>query len=454
MPKNTSHLHTALLREMILPRSFLAKVSEEYFYGLKNISLDIEKGECIGIIGSHQSGKSLLANIASGLLSPTSGSVKSTGKRLLVSKPTAGFKPSLTIEENLGFRASLMGIFGDDFNKALSNAVNNCSLDYEIVRKPIGNISPYIVKQIAFSLLMQFETDILIIDEVSHAGPSSMRETTSRQLKEKIEYCTSLVISSNPELLGEVSKRTYVLDRGEISGPYETEEAVRVFNIISDKQISDKKLQKSAALNFKHAGIIVGASTDLPPESNGAHHVATLKPGVIEKKKLKEEQRIGIFSKAQTRSKTKKDANLFRIISLKVDDDPDYSHDRYALLKEAGDLVSIELNLEAKNSAELQGAVIQLVERNSKAILWESQISQIPPRLQKGQCYNFNFTFRIPEDMEGVYGMVLLPKNSLGRVINKSLLKILIMAVGDVGERYVKELAIVDTAFNILKDGN
>ncbi len=236
-PRDISDTPSAILREMLLPRRLLNKPGPGSFFALSDITLRLRKGQKLGVIGAHRSGKTSLAGIASGILLPTSGNVSAQGTRLLISRPTAGFKPTLTLIENLRLRASLAGLRSELLDAVLDRTLSRCGVDGVDAQIPIGNLSPYVVKQLGLTLLLELPADILVVDEISSAGVGDARWRTRVLLQEKIDASTALVISSDFSFIREVVEEAVLLHHGKVSGPFSVESALDYYSRLPDESV-------------------------------------------------------------------------------------------------------------------------------------------------------------------------------------------------------------------------
>ncbi|WP_018411136.1 ATP-binding cassette domain-containing protein [Methyloversatilis thermotolerans] len=222
-PRDFSDTPRAILREMLLPRRLLRDPGPEFFFALQDINISLTKGEKLGVIGSHRSGKSTLAGIAAGMLHPTQGRVHASASRLLLSRPTAGFKPALTLRENLAFRATLGGLAGDALAAAVDGVLADNRISAQTAKNALGNFSPYLVRQLGMELLLRVPAELVVIDEQVSAGAGDARWATRAALLERIAGATSLIISTDFEFLKETTKQSMVLHQGRLYGPFPTE---------------------------------------------------------------------------------------------------------------------------------------------------------------------------------------------------------------------------------------
>jgi ABC-type polysaccharide/polyol phosphate transport system ATPase subunit len=228
-PRDFSDTPSAILREMLLPRRLLRNPGPESFLALRDINLSLHNGQKMGVIGSHRSGKSTLAGIASGMLHPTHGRVTASASRLLISRPTAGFKPALSLRENLAFRATLGGLVGDALAAAIDRVLEGNLISGTAAESSLGNFSPYLIRQLGMELLLEVPAEILVIDELVSAGTGDARWTTRAALLERIAKATALLVSTDLEFLREATEESMVLHQGRLYGPFSTQLAFEYY---------------------------------------------------------------------------------------------------------------------------------------------------------------------------------------------------------------------------------
>lgn len=154
------------LKESLHP---LRKIYHHDFFALRDVSLEIKKGESVGIIGKNGSGKSTLLKILSGVLIPTSGTVQVSGKVSALLELGAGFNPELTGVENVYFNGTLMGYTRDEINERLDQILSFADIG-EFVYQPIKTYSSGMFVRLAFAVAINVDPEVLIIDEALSVG--------------------------------------------------------------------------------------------------------------------------------------------------------------------------------------------------------------------------------------------------------------------------------------------
>ena len=210
------HRHTGqrLIRNHV--GDWFRRDPERDFYALKNVSFRISEGERVGIVGRNGAGKSTLLSLVCGLASPEKGRVEVTGRVAALLELGSGFHPDLTGEENVYLNASLLG-----FTRARAEALFDSIVDFsgvgEFIREPLRTYSAGMVVRLAFSVALNLEPTILIIDEVLAVGDQAFQEKCFDKIGEfRKAGKTLLCVSHAPGMLQQLCDRALWLDHGEL----------------------------------------------------------------------------------------------------------------------------------------------------------------------------------------------------------------------------------------------
>lgn len=220
-PADVGESAAALWREMLLPRRWLGPAGAHDLQALDGIDLTVHAGQCVGVLGTHRSGKSTLAGIAAGILAPTAGRVVRPRRCVLVARPTAGFKPGLTVRENLGLLGTLHGLHAQPLDRMVEAALARWHVGAGHADAATGNLSPHVVRLLALTLLLELPCDLLVIDGLSAAGTGDARWTMRDLLRERLAAGASLILSADPLFLQEVATYVHVLERGRLAASFQ-----------------------------------------------------------------------------------------------------------------------------------------------------------------------------------------------------------------------------------------
>ena len=160
---------------------------------LKNINLDIEKGETIALIGTNGSGKSTLLKLMTKIIYPTKGSIKTRGKLTSLLELGAGFHPDFTGRENIYFNASIFGLTKQEIESRIDEIIEFSELG-EFIDNPVRTYSSGMYMRLAFSVAINVDAEILLIDEILAVGDQHFQEKCFEKLHQLKESDKTIVI--------------------------------------------------------------------------------------------------------------------------------------------------------------------------------------------------------------------------------------------------------------------
>lgn len=197
-----------------LIRKLKRRLSYDKFTALDNISIDIEKGEVLGIIGLNGSGKSTLLKVISGILKPSDGEVITNGTISPLIELGAGFDPDLTTRENIFLNGSVLGFERSFIREKYDEILDFAELrDYENVA--IKNFSSGMVARLGFSIATLVKPDILIVDEILAVGDFLFQQKCEARISEMMSGGTTvLIVSHSIEQIERLCSRILWLDHG------------------------------------------------------------------------------------------------------------------------------------------------------------------------------------------------------------------------------------------------
>ena len=183
---------------------------------LKNISLDIKKGETVALIGVNGSGKSTLLKLMTKIIYPTSGTLKTNGKLTSLLELGAGFHDDFTGRENIYFNASIFGLTRKEIEAKIDDIIKFSELG-EFIDNPVRTYSSGMYMRLAFSVAINVEAEILLIDEILAVGDQHFQDKCYEKLKELKESDTTIVIvSHNLDQIRKLCTRAIWINKGHI----------------------------------------------------------------------------------------------------------------------------------------------------------------------------------------------------------------------------------------------
>lgn len=172
------------------------RLEYEGFWALRDISLEVKKGETLGIIGQNGAGKSTFLKVIASVLRPTEGSVTVKGKIAPLIELGAGFDMELTGAENIYLNASILGLSRREIRERFDSIVEFSELR-DFIHSPLKSYSSGMVARLGFSIATEVEPDILIIDEVLAVGDERFKRKCSDRIKGFRERGTTILFVSH-----------------------------------------------------------------------------------------------------------------------------------------------------------------------------------------------------------------------------------------------------------------
>ena len=186
------------------------------FAALKDVSFEVSKGECFGVIGRNGSGKSTLLQILCGILQPTNGAVTVRGRISALLELGTGFNPLMTGKENIFMYGAIMGISREDM-MARFPAIAAFADIGEFIDQPVKTYSSGMFVRLAFASAVGIDPDILILDEALAVGDIFFRQKCYQRFEElRAKGVTIILVSHAMIEVSEFCDRVLLLEKGAV----------------------------------------------------------------------------------------------------------------------------------------------------------------------------------------------------------------------------------------------
>ena len=200
----------------------------KHVWALKDINLEVEKGEIIGIIGRNGAGKSTLLKLLSRVTAPTTGSIKARGRIASLLEVGTGFHPELTGRENVYLNGAIMGMTRPEIKKRLDEIVDfsGCA---KYIDTPVKRYSSGMTVRLGFAVAAHLECEILIVDEVLSVGDFEFQKKCIGKMRElgKGGSKTILFVSHVMESVRSLCTRGVLMKNGTAALTGEVDSIVR-----------------------------------------------------------------------------------------------------------------------------------------------------------------------------------------------------------------------------------
>jgi lipopolysaccharide transport system ATP-binding protein len=210
------------LKEAVVNR-FRHLRSAEMFWAVRHVSVEIEPGEAIALVGHNGSGKSTLLKTIAGVLMPDEGEVLVQGRISPMIELGAGFDPELSGRDNIFLNGALLGFSRKQMEGKFDRIVAFSELG-DFIDMPIKNYSSGMYARLGFAIAQDVEPDILIVDEVLAVGDERFQEKCKARIRDfRSAGITFCFVSHNYEAAMELCPRAAVLHHGRLAfdGPIE-----------------------------------------------------------------------------------------------------------------------------------------------------------------------------------------------------------------------------------------
>lgn len=200
------------LKELVV-RAFKKNLKKKKFECLKGVSFDVHRGEAVALIGKNGAGKSTLLKIVSGILKPTSGYAKRYGRITPLLRLGAGFDGNATGLENIYLNAAILGYTKKEIEEKIPAILEFSELG-DFIYSPIKTYSSGMLARLGFSIAVNMESEILLIDEILAVGDIAFNKKCHEKLAELQKQGLTFLIVSHGEAVKRYCKRAIWIDGG------------------------------------------------------------------------------------------------------------------------------------------------------------------------------------------------------------------------------------------------
>jgi ABC-type polysaccharide/polyol phosphate transport system ATPase subunit len=188
----------------------------ETLQALEDVTFDVERGETVGVIGQNGAGKSTLLKLLVGVTQPTRGSLETHGTIASILELGTGFHPEFSGRDNAALNAAILGLSAEETRRRLPSIIEFSELGH-FIDQPVKTYSSGMYMRLAFSVAVNVDPEILIIDEALAVGDGHFQKKCIDKIRDFQERRRTILFCSHAMYyVTSVCRRTLWLDRGRV----------------------------------------------------------------------------------------------------------------------------------------------------------------------------------------------------------------------------------------------
>ncbi|WP_373499554.1 ABC transporter ATP-binding protein [Desulfococcus sp.] len=236
-----------LSSEILFPhQNHETELRKDEFWAVKDVSFELKRGECVGLIGRNGAGKTTLLRMLNGLIKPDKGRIEMQGRVGALIALGAGFNPVLTGRENIYVNAAVLGLSRKAIETKIDEIVEFAELG-EFIDAPVQSYSSGMSVRLGFAVATILEPDILLLDEVLAVGDASFRDKCYHRIATLRKKAAVIFVSHNMDQVARTSTQILVMKNGT---PYAIQSVAEGISLYD--QLNDSKLKGGTFLSLQY----------------------------------------------------------------------------------------------------------------------------------------------------------------------------------------------------------
>jgi lipopolysaccharide transport system ATP-binding protein len=205
-----------------------SELREAEFWANDDISFELRRGECLGLIGHNGAGKTTLLKMLNGLIKPDSGTIEMYGRVGALIALGAGFNPILTGRENIYVNGSILGLRKKEIDVKIGNIIDFAEIG-DFIDSPVQSYSSGMQVRLGFAVATALDPDILILDEVLAVGDASFRAKCYNRIGELQKSAAVIFVSHSMDQVARICDRALFLSKGKQLYSGRPEDAIPIY---------------------------------------------------------------------------------------------------------------------------------------------------------------------------------------------------------------------------------
>jgi lipopolysaccharide transport system ATP-binding protein len=213
----------------------------EEFWAVKDVSLEVKRGECVGLVGRNGAGKTTLLRMLNGLIKPDQGRIEIRGRVGALIALGAGFNPILTGRENIYVNASVLGISKREIHERFDEIVDFAEVG-PFIDAPVQTYSSGMQVRLGFAIATTLRPEVLLLDEVLAVGDAAFRAKCFQRIGKILSSVAVIFVSHDENQVRRICDRVVILKNGFVRYTGSTAEGLRIYRLESENSLTPQLL--------------------------------------------------------------------------------------------------------------------------------------------------------------------------------------------------------------------
>ncbi len=264
---------------------------------LKDVNFTIEKGQSMGVIGHNGAGKSTLLKIVAGIYAPTSGTIETHGKVMLLNIG-AGFDTEANAEENIYLNGAILGFTRKQMKERFNSIIEFSELQ-DFMTMPLKNYSSGMISRLGFAIAIDIEPDLLLVDEVLSVGDVNFQKKCFAKINElKAKGVSFMYVSHNINQVKNLCEKTLWIENSKVMAYGDSKDVCEKYvNYCANIQKAQQKEAEAKLEQEKAEKAMQQQNTAEQPK------VAEIKPAETKQEQPKQEDKVEVVKLTQDAKK-------------------------------------------------------------------------------------------------------------------------------------------------------
>ncbi len=231
------------------------------FWASRDISFELKRGECLGLVGRNGAGKTTLLRMLNGLIKPDQGRIEMHGRVGALIALGAGFNPILTGRENVFVNASVLGLTNKEVESKLDEIIDFAEIG-EFIDSPVQTYSSGMAVRLGFAIATSIQPDVLLLDEVLAVGDASFRHKCYQRINRIISNCAVVIVSHSMDQIAAIASKVGFMHSGNLEVFSDTTAGISAYNGINRQSGLDHGLDRTFSVRapFTHAEVSLSST--------------------------------------------------------------------------------------------------------------------------------------------------------------------------------------------------